>query len=293
MIEVAFKGLTETVATLTNAQRQIPFAASQACNDVARDVQQWTIRERLPEAFTLRSRGAPWWRPGTRMGFNIQFAKKTSLTAVLGSQADWLKLQEEGGTKTADGHRVAIPTPAWKARTDMMIAAKKPKALRDMMSNNSSLNRVNDRIASLGRVRGRVTAAEARARNGITASSDRAQKNKLRGIAKALRSRRHALTAQEKRAHRERMGIVRANDRAGKMAGSLKNTPFLATVNGSEGIFVRKGPGRLPIQRLFSFVSSSKLNAVLKWEKAAAIRAKLIYEAAFTHRWAEAIRNMR
>jgi hypothetical protein len=126
MIEVAFKGLTETVATLTNAQRQIPFAASQACNDTARDVQQWTINERLPEAFTLRSRGAPWWRPGTRMGFNITFARKTNLQAIIGSRAEWLKLQEEGGTKQRAGS-LAIPTLEWKPKTEIMSRAKKPK----------------------------------------------------------------------------------------------------------------------------------------------------------------------
>lgn len=126
MIEVAITGLRETIGTLREAQRQVPFASSQACNDTAKDVQTWTIRDRLPQAFTLRARGAPWWKPGTRMGFNIKFASKAKPEAVLGSQADWMKLQEEGGTKRRDG-RLAIPSTEWKPKQAVMERGKKPK----------------------------------------------------------------------------------------------------------------------------------------------------------------------
>jgi|GEM_PF-2243346 len=111
--------------------KQIRFAASRAVNDTAKDVQDFTVKTLLPAKFTLRSRGAPWWKPGTRMGFNIRpFSKPSTLTAIVGSQADWLKLQEQGGTKKPDsGKRLAIVSGARPTPTAVIPRQVKPKRL--------------------------------------------------------------------------------------------------------------------------------------------------------------------
>jgi hypothetical protein len=109
--------------------RQIPFAMSKAINDTLREVQQWTVSEYLPSRFTLRAKGAPWQRPGNKFGFNLRFANKTNLTGTLGSQAPWLKLQEEGGTKSVTGHRVAVPTTELKSPQELVSREKKPRRI--------------------------------------------------------------------------------------------------------------------------------------------------------------------
>jgi hypothetical protein len=110
-VSVQVTGLDRALATVKNAPRQIRFAAATAVNETALLLQKNTIGKVLPDAFTLRSRGAPWWKPGTRFGFNIRFASRSQPEpfAVLGSRANWLYLQEEGGTKTAGGRSLAIP----------------------------------------------------------------------------------------------------------------------------------------------------------------------------------------
>lgn len=296
MIEVAAIGLRETIATIKEAQRQVPYASARACNDTALQVQRWTISERLPEAFTLRARGAPWWKPGTRLGFNIKFANKANPEAVLGTQADWMKIQETGGTKQAHGHRLAIPTPAWKARTEMMIASKKPRVLRQAMESagKTALNDANARVAHLGRTIARVRAAEAHARTKASARSgmSKAERKRQADIAKALRVKRHALTSAERKAHRERLGIARRRDTTSALLGSIGNTPFMAKLkSGHEAMFVRLGPARLPIRKLFTFVSAARLNTEFGWEKAASIVASLAYPGHFAKRWAEAMRD--
>jgi len=111
-ITVRVTGLDRALRGVKNAPRQIRYAATLAVNETAKALQQHTISTLLPSAFTLRSRGAPWWKPGTRYGFNIRFARRTQPEpfAILGSRADWLYLQEEGGTKTASsGRSLAVP----------------------------------------------------------------------------------------------------------------------------------------------------------------------------------------
>ncbi|MEW6304692.1 MAG: hypothetical protein AB1705_14550 [Verrucomicrobiota bacterium] len=131
MFDVEIKGVDDALRFAARAPGNAAFALALALNDTAKAVQTFTVNELLPGVFTLRARGAPWWRPGTRMGFNIQFAKKDNLTATLGSQADWLKLQEEGGTKTASGHRVAVPEAARPSPTSVIPRANKPRRMLD------------------------------------------------------------------------------------------------------------------------------------------------------------------
>ena len=123
-------GIEAGVKFLKTVQKQTRFATAQALNATAREVQTFTTSSLLPSAFTLRSKGQPWQKPGGKYGFNIRpFANKNTLEARLGSQADWLKEQEEGGTKTAGSHRVAIPSIRLKTPAEIMAKNKKPAAL--------------------------------------------------------------------------------------------------------------------------------------------------------------------
>ncbi len=123
-------GLDRVVANLRDTAGQLHFATAQAVNDTARDVQQLALNQLLPGAFTLRARGQPWQKPGSKFGFNVRpFATKDSPTATVGSQADWLKHQEAGGTKRISGHRLAVPTPFWKKKEELITRAKKPRSI--------------------------------------------------------------------------------------------------------------------------------------------------------------------
>ena len=127
-MSVEVQGLGGVIKRITDLGKQARFAAAQACNDTAKEAQTFTTGTLLPEKFTLRSRGAPWFKPGTRMGFNIKFANKETLEATMGSAADWLKLQEEGGTKKRSG-RLAIPTLDLKPKAAVLSRSRKPKRL--------------------------------------------------------------------------------------------------------------------------------------------------------------------
>lgn len=122
-------GLDKAISLLTGLPKQIRYATAQALNDTAKDVQTFTTQHLLPEKFTLRGRGRRWFEPGQRFGFNVQFANKDQLVSVIGSRADWLALQEHGGTKQVSGHRLAIPRPFWKAKEDIIRHDKKPRQI--------------------------------------------------------------------------------------------------------------------------------------------------------------------
>jgi hypothetical protein len=127
-------GLDAALRRVKNAPRQVRFAAAQAANETAKSLQTHVVGRLLPGAFTLRSRGAPWWKPGTRFGFNIKFAKRTQPEpfAILGSRADWLALQEVGGVKHApSGRSLAVPQvgTARPSPTSVIRAASKPRRI--------------------------------------------------------------------------------------------------------------------------------------------------------------------
>ncbi len=129
-MKVHIKGLDAAIRRVYDLGKQGRFAMSVAMNNTLKEVQGHTVEELLPGAFVLRSKGSPWQKPRTKYGFNIRpFASKTRLTATLGSQAPWLKLQEEGGTKRVAGHRIAVPTRFWKPRKEIMARGKKPRAI--------------------------------------------------------------------------------------------------------------------------------------------------------------------
>jgi hypothetical protein len=138
MTGIEVKGLRQALRVVESIARQKDFALAKAMNRTLQQVQGWSVDEHLPGVFTLRARGAPWQKPGTKFGFNQKFAGKRKLEARLGSQADWLKLQEKGGTKRAAGHRLAIPTRFWKSKSEIIEAKKKPG--RILMRGESSLS---------------------------------------------------------------------------------------------------------------------------------------------------------
>lgn len=127
---VTIEGLAQLQANFRfNLPKQVQFATLQTVNDCAVAVQKFEIQSQLPSVFTLRSRGSPWWKPGTRFGVNVRFATKQTLKAIVGSRADWLLKQEEGGTKTGNGHRLAIEAGARSSDQSVLTSAVKPRQL--------------------------------------------------------------------------------------------------------------------------------------------------------------------
>lgn len=130
MVAIEIKGADELSKKFKNFPGQVAFASSKAINDTALAVQKHEVDTQLPQKLTLRSKGSPWQKPGTKFGVNIRpFATKISPKAIVGSQADWLKLQEMGGVKRVAGHRLAIPTRFWRNDKEIMARAKKPRTL--------------------------------------------------------------------------------------------------------------------------------------------------------------------
>lgn len=236
-------GMEAAQRKIKSIPRQAKFAASKANNDLALDIQEHEVKTQLPSKLTLRSKGTPWYKPGTRFGINIKFASISNLTAIVGSRADWLKLQEEGGTKSAGSHRVAIPTAFWKKREEIMAANKKPRKIlaaklaADAQKFDSELAReeADSRSFKQGWVGAKLL--------GRKAQSDRKKR-----IAKLKRMRN-------------------ASRKAASIAGmGFGGKPFEAKVGGTEGIFVRTTKARNPIKALFWFVDSARVKAALQFK---------------------------
>lgn len=256
MIALAVQHLPQTLGTVKNAAKQVAFASAQALNDTAKDVQGFTVNSLLPSRFTLRAKGAPWFKPGTALGFNIRFANKTNLRAVLGSRADWLKLQEEGGTKTGTRSKtVAIPTKFWKAKEEIMAKHKKPRAL----------------LADINKAQAEVSAIQAR----ISQPLDRSLTGRLRRSAdkKALAAAKRGLRTAQRAA------------RFGQFAGR----PFIQTVQGVKGIWVRTTTKSLPIRPLFYFVDSARIQAAMQFVAQGRSVANKVYAKYFGKRIAHAL----
>ncbi len=107
MITLNFNGVKETITTLQNVQKQVAFASSKAINRVAVEVQKAELSGELKNKLKLRGQ---WFKPGTKYGVNVRFASKVNLVATVGSQADWLKLVEHGGTKTPPKKALSVPS---------------------------------------------------------------------------------------------------------------------------------------------------------------------------------------
>ena len=112
------------------SDRQIPYAASRALNDVALALQE-SERESIKRNFILRR---PEW---TLQGVKIpKFTKKTdspmSISVVMDEAAgrgDIMSKFESGGTKTPRGHHLAVPILARPSRMQIIPKDLRPRAL--------------------------------------------------------------------------------------------------------------------------------------------------------------------
>lgn len=121
-------GLEETISFLKRSVKAVDWANAKAANDLAVLIQTNTVENLLPKKFTLRTK---WFQPRTRLGFNIQFANPNRPEAIIGSRAPWLKLQEEGGTKSPHSTKnLSIPMKGARP-TDASLIAKedRPRSL--------------------------------------------------------------------------------------------------------------------------------------------------------------------
>lgn len=124
-ISVDTRDLDRLTRFLANSRGQMPYATSRALNSLAFDVRD-KVRGSMPENFTIRRR---WVVNQLQVK---QRADKRNLEAVVGTSdaAKFLAKHEEGGTRTALGRYVAIPTRAVKrTKTDQIRKSDRPASL--------------------------------------------------------------------------------------------------------------------------------------------------------------------
>lgn len=114
---------------LNNAKimKNLKFGVAQGLNKIAKQAQAASMTA-IRSTFTVRN---TWSEPGNKFGIKVKGANKDNLTATVHSQAVWLLLHEEGGTKTPrDGNSIAIPTEMVKRnKRDIITRANRPKGL--------------------------------------------------------------------------------------------------------------------------------------------------------------------
>ncbi len=152
---IVVKGMKEVRKTLDRIERKTRYATASAINKTALDLQTFTVKTILPDAFTLRSKGNPWQKPKTRYGINLKpFAnvKKqgANLHAIVGSEADWLVEQETGGVKRR-AKSLAVPTDLLKNEEDIVLTRLKPKRLIEKIGRQKYLRIKNKRVFPLTR----------------------------------------------------------------------------------------------------------------------------------------------
>jgi hypothetical protein len=110
-------------------QRQVPYALSQALNDVAK-LFQYRERQHMASIFTIRRK--QWVDNSVKI---TQFAKKGNLVASVaiespgGRNSDILGKFESQTLKTPkDGHSLAIPAEAKRNKSDIILKSARPKA---------------------------------------------------------------------------------------------------------------------------------------------------------------------
>lgn len=124
-ISVDTRGLDRMTRFLANSRGQMPFATSRALNSLAFDVRD-KVRGSMPQNFTIRRQ----WVVN-----QMQVKKKASkadLEAIVGTSESgkFLAKHEEGGTRTALGRYIAIPTRAVKrTKTDQIRKSDRPASL--------------------------------------------------------------------------------------------------------------------------------------------------------------------
>lgn len=110
---------------LANSRGQMPFATSRALNSLAFDVRD-KVRGSMPQNFTIRRQWVV-----NQMQVKKR-ASKADLEAIVGTSEPgrFLAKHEEGGTRTALGRYIAIPTRAVKrTKTDQIRKSDRPASL--------------------------------------------------------------------------------------------------------------------------------------------------------------------
>lgn len=265
-VSASLTGFDKAFKLVTELPKRTRYAASGAINDTLKDVQTETADRILPHAFTLRGRGKQWWEPGQKFGFNIRpYSNPNTLVGVMGSQADWLKLQEHGGTKKVEEHRLAIPAADYKPHSAIMARAIKPRTiLSDWDKAKRSLESAQ---AALSAHRG------------------------VRLTSHAERQRRSDLKKQLGTARREFRSADKARKAREGLGADTGSKAFIATMkSGFTGIFKRTGRDRFPLKLLFSLTKYAKLDPVLGFEKASHDLANERYDAHFAIRFLSAMK---
>ena len=119
--------LPKAIAWTKAVAEQLPFATSQALNDMGYKVRDAT-RSQMPTRFTIRR---PWVVNQVDV---LEKATKANLSVTIGPKptAPFLDLQELGGVKLPHGNYVAIPTSlVRRTKTQLISKSDRPAQLGD------------------------------------------------------------------------------------------------------------------------------------------------------------------
>lgn len=108
--------------------KQLDFGVAVGLTQTAKEGQK-AVHGALRGTFTLRG---SWFKQSNKFGIKVKPAKKTDLTAEVGTAADWIEPHERGGMKKARGGNVAIPQPFIrpKGSTKKIVSRLKPRNLK-------------------------------------------------------------------------------------------------------------------------------------------------------------------
>lgn len=107
--------------------RNMNFGVALGLTETAKQGQS-AVQNSLKGTFTLRGN---WWQQSNKFGIKVKPARRDDLSAEVRTNADWLELHEKGGTKTARGGSIAIPTENVRRNKRQIIPrAQRPGALR-------------------------------------------------------------------------------------------------------------------------------------------------------------------
>jgi hypothetical protein len=119
--------VSKDIRKLFNLDKQIIFATAQSLTAVAKEAQTSVIAE-IEQTFTTRGK---WYLPGNKYGVKIKAARKDDLSAEVKTAADWLVLHETGGTKTPQGHSLAVPTEnVRRTKRQIITRGQRPRNLK-------------------------------------------------------------------------------------------------------------------------------------------------------------------
>ena len=186
MSAIIVKGMKDVVKTLNRLERKSRYATAAAINQTALDLQTYTVKRILPDAFTLRAKGNPWQKPKTKYGINLKpFAnvkrQGKNLHAIVGSRADWLAEQEKAGIKRRKTS-LAVPTDLLKNDEDIVPRRLKPKRLIEKFQRQKKVKVRGQWVFPLTRKKGGSfkPIIEIASKRGFPGIWVRTQRNKIR-----------------------------------------------------------------------------------------------------------------